>query len=85
MVPTDLGSTYYITPINLKTCSLSLSTNAPKIPTRVSFTKIRADWLKNADVTEIVSQFGITEDIFYYDRLFPEEYTVKDHISNTKI
>ena len=31
---------------------------------RVSFTKIRADWLKNADVTKIVSQLGIADDIF---------------------
>ena len=64
MVPTALGSTKYIIPANLKICSLSLSTNAPEIPTRVSFTIIRADWLKNADVTEVVSQLGIADDSF---------------------
>ena len=26
--------------------------------------KIRADWLKNADVTEVVAQLGIADDIF---------------------
>ena len=31
---------------------------------RVSFTKITADWLKNADVTEVVSQLGVADDIF---------------------
>ena len=64
MVPTAFGSTEYIIPANLKICSLSLSAIAPEIPTRVSFTKIRADWLKNADVTEVVSQLGIADDIF---------------------
>ena len=64
MVPTALGSTKYIIPANLKICSLSLSTNVPEIPTRVSFTIIRADWLKNADVTEVVSQLGLADAIF---------------------
>ena len=30
----------------------------------VDFTVIRADWLKNADVTKVVSQLGIADDIF---------------------
>jgi len=50
--------------LNLKICSLSLSAIAPEIPTRVGFTIIRADWLKNADVAEVVSQLGIADDIF---------------------
>ena len=64
MVPTAFGSTEYIIPANLKICSLSLSAIAPDIPTRVSFTKIRADWLKNADVAEVVFELGIVDDIF---------------------
>ena len=61
MVPTALG---YIIPANLKICSLSLSAIAPEKPLGVDFTVIRADWLKNADVTKVVSQLGIADDIF---------------------
>ena len=35
-----------------------------EIPTCVIFTIIRADWLKNADVMEVVSQLGLADAIF---------------------
>ena len=44
--------------------SQSKATPDPRKNKNRKATKIRADWLKNADVTEVVSQLGIADDIF---------------------
>ena len=44
--------------------SQSKATPDPRKNKNRKATKITADWLKNADVTEFVSQHGIADDIF---------------------
>ena len=44
--------------------SQSKATPDPRKNKNNKATKIRADWLKNADVTEVVAQLGIADNIF---------------------